>query len=176
MTRCLGCWRDAEPHQMHCHTCTKGEGLGKASPIKPWDGSHPPPKEEKQMDAKALTIWEAQLQQPWAVAYGQYKHEVTSAVGQLKHAIFHAQKSLGKLASILEKLDHSDSSWLSDEAMSEAGDLAADLVSASLRVGNIVGRSVAHSLVRRVKEKNGNGYGEPLPENQRARFGAMICK
>jgi hypothetical protein len=49
MRNCSTCWRPAAPNSAHCHTCTKGEGLGKASPIKPWDGSHPPPKEQKTM-------------------------------------------------------------------------------------------------------------------------------
>lgn len=128
------------------------------------------------LDAMNLTIYKAQTEQPWAQPYGQYKHWVSNSEGQLKHAILHAQKSLGKIATIVESLDHSDSQWLSDENLAAVGDLSADLVSAALRIGNVVGHSIAHALMRRAREKNGNGYGEPLPENQRARFGAMICK
>lgn len=124
---------------------------------------------------KQLTLWDAQMQQPWAQPYSD-RHWVRSHEGQLKHAVLHAQKSLGKVATVLEGLDHSERSWLTDEELDTVGDLAADLVSAALRMGNVVGRSVAHALIRRVKQKNGNGYGEPLPESQVARFGAMICK
>lgn len=123
----------------------------------------------------SLTIWSAQREQPWAVPYAK-KHWVNGAEGQLKHALLHASKSLGKIATIIEHLDHSEKSWLSDDELIAVADCAADLVSAALRIGNVVGHSIAHALVRRVREKNGNGYGEPLPENQRARFGAMICR
>lgn len=43
MTRCLTCWRESKSGP-RCDTCTKGDGLN--APMKPWDGSHPPPKEE----------------------------------------------------------------------------------------------------------------------------------
>lgn len=127
------------------------------------------------MQAEKLTLWEAQLEQPWSLPYGEFKHHVRNCEGQLKHALLHANKTLGKIAVIVERLDHSENQWLSDAELGEVGDMAADLVSVALRIGNVVGRSVVHALMRRVKEKNGNGYGEPLPENQRARFGAMIC-
>lgn len=127
------------------------------------------------MKTETLTLWEAQIEQPWARPYGN-KWYVKNSEGQLKHTLLHASKTLGKISTIVEGLDHSERSWLSDAELDEVGDMAADLVSAALRIGNVVGRSVVHALVRRVKEKNGNGYGEPLPENQRARFGAMICK
>lgn len=129
----------------------------------------------EKLNSNELTIFRAQMEQPWAVPYAR-KHWVNNAEGQLKHALLHATKSLGKISTIVEALDHSEASWLSDEAMATITDCAADLLSAALRIGNVVGGSVAHALVRRVREKNGNGYGEPLPENQRARFGAMICK
>lgn len=130
---------------------------------------------EKPFEAFRLTVYAAQTEQPWSVPYAS-KHWVNNAEGQLKHALLHACKSIGKLSSIIEHLDHDEKSWLSDAELDSVADYAADLVSAALRIGNVVGRSIAHRLVSRVRDKNGNGYGEPLPENQRARFGAMLCR
>ena len=106
-------------------------------------------------DPEDLTIYLAQTQQPWTVPYGKDKHWVTNNEGRLKHCLAHAQKTLGKLAAVVEGLDHSDESWLADSTCDVVGDLAADLVSAALQIGTVVSRSVAHALVRRVTEKNG---------------------
>ncbi len=107
------------------------------------------------MNPDDLTIALAQREQPWTVPYGENKWWVVNNEGRLKHCLAHAQKTLGKIAAVIERLDHSDHSWLSDAECDEIGDLAADLVSAALQVGTTVSRSVAHALVRRVKEKNG---------------------
>jgi hypothetical protein len=125
------------------------------------------------MKAEDLTLFEAQMKQPWEVPYGEGKWYVKSGEGQVKHALLHATKSLGKIAAIAEALDHRESTWFTDKELDVIGDLAADVVSAALRIGNMTRRSVAHALLRRVMEKNGFTYGDArctaLP-------GAMICK
>ena len=107
------------------------------------------------MKPEDLTISLAQRQQPWTVPYGQNKWWVTNDEGRLKHCMAHAQKSLGKIATIIERLDHEDRTWLLDDECDAVGDLAADLVSVALQIGTTVSRSIAHALVRRVTEKNG---------------------
>jgi hypothetical protein len=102
-----------------------------------------------------MTIHEAQQHQPWMVPYGEHKWWVVNNEGRLKHCILHAQKSLGKIATVAENLDHAERGWLTDDELSEVGDLAADLVSAALQIGTVVGRGIAHALARRVLEKNG---------------------
>jgi hypothetical protein len=124
------------------------------------------------IEPEELTLYQAQRLQPWTVPYGKHKHSVTCALGQLKHAIFHAQKTLGKIAAEVEALDHADHSWLTDASEEVVANMAADLVSAALRMGNTVGHSVAYAIVRRAAEKNGVGYdtdNKVLP-------GVMICK
>jgi hypothetical protein len=107
------------------------------------------------MKPEELTIMLAQQQQPWTLPYGINKWWVTNDEGRLKHCLFHAQKTLGRIATLIERFDHTDNSWLSDAACDEVGDLAADLVSQALQIGTMVSRSIAHALVRRVTEKNG---------------------
>ena len=123
-------------------------------------------------DPRTLTLFKAQTAQPWTVPYGQHKHHVTNSEGRLKHCLFHAQKSIGKIATIVEALDHSDRSWLSDEELDHVGDMAADLVSVALQIGTTVSRSVAHALVRRVTAKN----GKALDSKGGTYCRALICK
>ena len=107
------------------------------------------------MKPDELTIYLAQTKQPWTVPYGENKWCVTNDEGRLKHCLAHATKTLGKIADIIERLDHANHQWLSDVECDAVGDLAADLVSVALQIGTTVSRSVAHALVRRVTEKNG---------------------
>src|SRR5271169_3478592 len=107
------------------------------------------------MTPDELTIYRAQREQPWTVPYGRDKWWVVNNEGRLKHCLAHAQKTLGKIADVIERLDHADQQWLSDAECEKVGDLAADLVSVALQIGTTVSRSVAHALVRRVMEKNG---------------------
>jgi len=107
------------------------------------------------MNPDDLTIALAQREQPWTVPYGKHKWWVVNNEGRLKHCLAHAQKTLGKIADAVERLDHNDHQWLSDAECDAVGDLAADLVSVALQIGTTVSRSVAHALVRRVTEKNG---------------------
>jgi hypothetical protein len=124
------------------------------------------------MKADDLTIFQAQTEQPWTVPYGENKWWVTNNEGRLKHCLAHAQKSLGKIAAIVEKLDHENHQWLSDAECDAVGDMAADLVSVALQVGTVVSRSVAHALVRRVTEKN----GAPLDPKGGTYGRALVCK
>lgn len=106
-------------------------------------------------DPEQLTLYEAQVRQPWTVPYGEGKWWVVTDEGRVKHCLFHAQKSLGKIAAVVEAFDHRPDTALSDEDCDAIADMAADLVSAALQLGTAVRRSVAHALVRRVREKNG---------------------
>jgi hypothetical protein len=124
------------------------------------------------MNPDELTIALAQREQPWTVPYGKNKWWVTNDEGRLKHCLAHAQKSLGKIAAVIEKLDHENSQWLSDAQCDAVGDMAADLVSVALQIGTVVSRSVAHALVRRVTEKN----GAPLDPRGGTYGRALICK
>jgi hypothetical protein len=131
------------------------------SELGPWvDPPVLPPSEgvdvpRARVNPDELTILLAQKQQPWSVPYGAHKWWVTNGEGRLKHCLAHAQKTLGKIAEIAERLDHADRQWLLDEECDAVGDMAADLVSAALQLGTTVSRSVAHALVRRVTAKNG---------------------
>jgi len=119
-----------------------------------------------------LTLYRAQCEQPWTVPYGKDKWWVTNSEGRLKHCLAHAQKTLGKIASIIENLDHANRSWLTDEECDQVGDMAADLVTVALQVGTTVSRSVAHALVRRVVAKNGR-----LFDPKGGTYGrSLICK
>lgn len=124
------------------------------------------------MKPEELTIFQAQREQPWTVPYGEGKWWVTNNEGRLKHCMAHAQKTMGKIATIVERLDHQNRSWLTDEECDEVGDLAADLLSAAVQVATVVSRSIAHALVRRVTEKNGVAL-----DPKGGTYGrALICK
>lgn len=123
-------------------------------------------------DPQTLTLFKAQTAQPWTVPYGVNKWWVTNNEGRLKHCLFHAQKSLGEIARIVERLDHLERSWLTDDECDRVGDMAADLVSTALQIGTVVSRSIAHALVRRVTEKN----GVPLDEKGGTYGRALICR
>ena len=122
--------------------------------------------------AEDITIMHAQCEQPWTVPYGKHKWWVTDNEGRLKHCLAHAQKTLGKIASVIEHLDHSDRQWLLDDELDLVGDMAADLVTVALQIGTTVSRSVAHALYRRVIHKNG-----VLFDPKGGTYGrALICK
>lgn len=107
------------------------------------------------VNPESVTLYRAQCEQPWTVPYGANKWWVTNDEGRLKHCLTHAGKTLGKIATVIETLDHADRQWLTDEECDQVGDMAADLVTVALQIGTAVSRSVAHALVRRVRSKNG---------------------
>lgn len=117
------------------------------------------------MSYKTLTIQHAQDFQPWTVPYsagidvaarGLVPHILAS------HTVLHAVKSVGKLATVFEALDHSRSTG--EEGKSETitpaqldtvQAMSADLLTAALRLANLYGFDLAKVLVDRIQEKNG---------------------
>lgn len=108
------------------------------------------------MDASQLTIRFAQVNQPWTVPYsGGVLIASDAHVPHIleSHAVLHAAKSVGKLAAVFEGADHGrpvDVGLISD--------MAADLVTAALRLANLCDFDLATALVERVQEKNGVGF------------------
>lgn len=113
-----------------------------------------------------LSIRFAQQNQPWTVKYSdgvmathnskQIPHVLAS------HAVLHAAKSVGKLAGVFEAADHSGE--VSPLAVPTVKAMAADLVTAALRLANLYGFDLATELVERVTEKNGVGFEKaPAP-------------
>lgn len=109
------------------------------------------------MKPEELTISHAQKHQPWNVPYSS---EVTKASIRdiphilASHTVLHAAKTVGKLASIFEKLDHNGTHISIDDVL-DVGNMIADLITEALRFGNLYGIDVARVLVERVEEKNG---------------------
>lgn len=109
------------------------------------------------MHSDELTFAHAQLNQPWTVPYsdgvqdarqGGYVSHILSS-----HTVLHAAKSVGKLAAVFEKMDHG--SGMTTEMQKDVEAMAADLVTAALRLANLHGFDLASVLVERVEEKNG---------------------
>lgn len=115
-----------------------------------------------------LTIREAQTGQPWTVPYSpsvEYArvHGVPHILAS--HNVLHAAKSVGKLASVFEALDHRDGGTMGtacpyDEQLQVIKDMAADLMTEALRFANLYKFDLATELVRRVGLKN---YPESKP-------------
>lgn len=114
-----------------------------------------------------LTLKRAQEQQPWAQPYAggvvrAANRDVPHILGS--HCALHAAKSVGKLASVFEALDHPNHksvegpSYPSTVELQTIRDMSADLVTAALRFANLYGFDLATELERRVREKNGKGY------------------
>lgn len=110
---------------------------------------------------KTLTIHHAQAHQPWTVPYSEgVLHASESGVPHIlsTHDVLHAMKSLGKLATVFERLDHAEGGKIPPDEAYQAKvtvrAMAADLVTAALRLGNLWDFSVAEALVERVKDKN----------------------
>lgn len=80
MTSCLTCWRNSTTGP-RCDTCTKGDGLN--APMKPWDGSHPPPKEEDETmtdyTERFRTLSIPQMQQVLAFLCNQLRGEMLAS-------------------------------------------------------------------------------------------------
>ncbi len=103
-----------------------------------------------------LTIADAQIFQPWTVPYagGVLRAEAELVPHILgSHCALHAAKSVGKLASVFESLDHDP--VINPAQLATIEDMAADLITAALRMGNLYGFDLEDVLVRRVLEKNG---------------------
>lgn len=103
-----------------------------------------------------LTIRHAQQSQPWTVPYSPGVVEAQALVPHIlgSHVALHAAKSVGKLAAVFEAADHRDGS-LTFGQITDVAHMAADLVTAALRLANLYGFDLATVLVERVEEKNG---------------------
>ncbi len=115
--------------------------------------------ERSQTVTKPLTIQDAQTHQPWTVPYSAgvrsaERYWVSHILGS--HVALHAAKSVGKLAGVFEALDHSEEP-ITEAQRQTVKDMAADLMTAALRLANLYQFSLADELVRRVEEKNGVG-------------------
>lgn len=131
-------------------------------------------------DPKTLTIYHAQTHQTWTVPYsgGVQSAERSCMVPHIlgSHCVLHAAKSIGKIASVYEKLDHennmlsmravgqtfnfttgetTDVRLLTNEQLSTLRAMAADLMTVALRLANLHGFDLAEALCERVEEKNG---------------------
>lgn len=138
-------------------------------------------------DPSTLTLTEAQKFQPWSTIGGGYGTQpysvaIRNAEGaglpyiQATHAVLHAQKSLGKLAAVLECWDHDQGEpWAhgtpleefmvnDPEGVAEIRAMSADLVTAALRLANLFAFSLAHNLEERCREKNGKSALDLLEE------------
>ena len=109
------------------------------------------------MTPNELTIAFAQKNQPWSVPYlAGVLFADESGVPHIlaTHNTLHAAKTVGKLAAVFEKLDHKGGQPTVVDVL-DIGDMAADLITAALRYGNLYGIDIAKVLVERVEEKNG---------------------
>ncbi len=129
-----------------------------------------------------LTIKQAQDKHPWNVlneGYGAVPYSegvrlaevMPSGVPHIQgsHAVLHAMKSIGKLAAVFEDLDHKDVApaalafnhvqfGLSDKQRSTVQAMAADLVTAALRLAYLYKFDLSSELELRAREKNGVGF------------------
>ncbi len=115
-------------------------------------------------EIEEITIEQAQRNQPWTVPYSE---EFLMCAGRearqynggrmqhlyATHTVLHAMKSLGKMAAIFEAIDHRGGGIL-DEERATVRAMAADLLTAALRFGNLYGFSIVWELARRVRDKN----------------------
>lgn len=111
---------------------------------------------------KTLTISHAQSRQPWVLPLHE-EIERAIAIDAIpyafsSHAVLHATKSVGKLASVFENLEHTGKN-ITSEQRAEVAAMAADLVTIALRFANLHNFDLATALVERVAEKNGT----PIP-------------
>lgn len=109
------------------------------------------------ISAGSLSIRSAQLYQPWVVPYSDGVTAAEENVPHIlsSHAVLHAAKSVGKLAAVFEKLDHTGADSLTDDERATVAAMSADLVTIGLRLANLHDFDLAEVLVERVKEKNG---------------------
>lgn len=112
-----------------------------------------------------LTLRRLQHTQPWTVPYSA-GIDLAAESGTIphilgSHVVLHAGKTLGKLASVFESLDHSrdvgqhgKSEPLSEYDLGVIADMSADLVTEAMRLANLYGFDLAERLVLRSEEKN----------------------
>ncbi len=108
-------------------------------------------------DPRTLTIHFAQTHQPWVVPYSQAVMESGVPHILATHSALHAMKSLGKLATVFEALDHSEEP-ITEEQTETVRAASADLMTTALRFANLFQFDLAKALVERVEEKNKVDY------------------
>lgn len=117
------------------------------------------------MTPQELTLRRAQTNQPWTVPYSPGVQEARNiSVSHIlgSHCALHAVKTVGKLASVFEALDHTDMP-ITAEQRSIVASMSADLVTEALRFANLYDFDLARAFVERVAEKNGvNILDEPV--------------
>ena len=111
-----------------------------------------------------LTIAFAQENQPWEVPYSANLLAATTHTGPNgqylmphlfgTHAVLHAQKTLGKMSAVFERLDHTGEP-ITDDQRQVLADMSADLMTAALRMANLFEFQLDEALQARVLEKNG---------------------
>lgn len=118
------------------------------------------------MNAEKLTIYHAQKYQPWTVPYNA-AIDIAANNGSIphilgSHTVLHAIKSIGKLATVFEALDHArdtgvegKSEPITTEQIEVIKDMSADLFTAAMRFANLYGFDLAQTLTERIEEKNG---------------------
>lgn len=100
-----------------------------------------------------LTIREIQAQFPWTIKYSQDFRLNPQSHKDFAHAITHATKAIGRLAGMIDDLDHRRES----EETANAGKLLADLVICALRASNTMpGRIIdlQREVIDRIESKN----------------------
>lgn len=118
------------------------------------------------MNVADLTVRFAQTHQPWTVPYSAAMLEaVDNGMPHLmgSHITLHAAKSVGKLAAVFERLDHSGEPDARVHEKKVIMDMAADLMTAALRLANLYHFDLAEQLVARVEDKNGVNILNPDP-------------
>lgn len=116
-------------------------------------------------DLQRLTIRHAQYYQPWTVPYSAgidvaSETLVPHILGS--HTALHAMKTIGKIATVFEALDHSRSTGvrgksepITPQQIETLRAMSADLLTAALRFANLYGFDLAAALTDRIQEKNG---------------------
>lgn len=107
---------------------------------------------EKEED---LTVHWLQQRQPWSIPYSDAfecaGHHTPHNLAT--HAVLHAMKSLGKIATVFESIDHRGGA-ISDDERRVVQEMAADLFTVALRIANLFSFSLVNTLRRPVWDKN----------------------
>ncbi len=109
-----------------------------------------------------MNLRDMQQSQPWTVPYSVRFHE-SADYGRLPHlyathAVLHAVKTAGKLAGVFEALDHRETPLPTVEETELIQNMAADLVTAAMRLANLYEFDLETVLGNRVLQKNGIGF------------------
>lgn len=114
---------------------------------------------------RTVPLHHLQATQPWTIPYSAGIDEA-AANGSIPHVlsthvVLHAMKSLGKVATVFEALDHSrdvgepgKSERMTPAQLHEIQAMSADLVTAAMRLANLNGFDLAEAVVLRSEEKN----------------------